>query len=118
MGKRKKDTDISETVSEKPKRGRPKINADGHEDHMRRIYHEVKTTRGIQNKIYASRTINVLLEDQDPCLKWLFDVEANVVRATILTELGRLWDRDVILRIAKQICELKRMFLPASSIEA
>jgi hypothetical protein len=70
---------------------------------------DVKTIRGKQNNLLLLRAMNVIGDD----FPWLCDkgkidrCETNALRVTILAELGRIDDDDVLRRIAGQICDRK-----------
>ena len=72
---------------------------------MRGIFPNVTTTRGIQNRRYATRAAAVIRDDA--ACRWLYDASTQTIRASILAELGRLETDEQILRLGRQICELK-----------
>jgi len=72
---------------------------------LRRLYPEVKTARGLQEKERQSRAV-VLVMDR-PELRWLFDPETGTCRSMILAELGRIQDDHLLLEMAAEICRRK-----------
>jgi hypothetical protein len=105
--------ELSEKISENKKsRGRPRCVA----PHLEELYEmagiglDCKTRRGKVNRYYAMEALDAL--NHRPGLDWLFnsdDMRAGVgkVRWTILSELGRLREHDVIAEAAAFVCELK-----------
>ena len=102
---------ISETVSEKKKRGRPKIVPDWETDLVKNM-HDGDTVRSDQNNYYLLEAMNAL--DFDPEFAWLLPAHAEIkagratIRKTIMYELGRLQDAEVIRAVASRVCELKQ----------
>jgi hypothetical protein len=100
---------ISENFSEKRKRGRPRL--------LHPALHEVfaqgqqyASERTIQNASYHIRAFS-LLQDE-PWAKWLMgyvsqEGKPGQIRKTILAELGRLREDEVLRAVARQICERK-----------
>ena len=107
----KKADGISETVSEKKKRGRPKIVPEW-EIKLWEKMSAFDTARSYQNKHYLLEAMNAL--EYDPEFAWLLPAEAEIkagrakIRNAIMYELGRLQDRDVIRAVASRVCELKQ----------
>lgn len=99
---------ISETVSEKPKRGRPKLYSDEVIRVHGEIWHETKTRRGLQNKSRQVRAMRALKEVSPEYaeFRWLID-PAGQVKQAIMYELGRLSDDADIVEWAKLLCDHK-----------
>jgi len=98
---------LSENMSEKSKRGRPVVFDKGHLSIMGGFFPEIGSRRHLQNKAYQSIAIGALRSGGDeigPEYSWLFDPTANVVKSTILSELGRLGDHETIRILARDIC--------------
>lgn len=97
-----------ETVSKKPKRGRPRLIPADAQAALQMVAGEAKSERSRQNCFYALRAIQVLGED--PRFKWLADrarAHENAWRPTILAELGRIWDEETLRDAAAMICAHK-----------
>ena len=104
-----------ENVTEKPKRGRPRSTPPDWDLIMRRVG-QTGTPRTLVNFYYTSRAMAVLnlksIPEDDP-LRWLYDptLAAHNERAgfkqTILSELGRIPDDQLLRAVALQVCELK-----------
>jgi hypothetical protein len=111
-----KGNGISEAASEKRKRGRPAaFDPDGMRM-FRRLYPEIKTKRGLQDKVCQVRAIRLLGKGADPSFFWLFCPKTNTVRASILAELGRIEDDEALRVFATQVCESKPKTKDASAI--
>lgn len=110
-------TAISETVSEKPKRGRPRKLGDNTLQSFAAYYPDVKTRRGKQNKAYellAMRTfLDVLEANPEEARRWewigvLRDGSGGrAYKCVLMTALGRLGDDALIIKAADLICERK-----------
>ncbi|HEU0177364.1 MAG TPA: hypothetical protein VFV58_24125 [Blastocatellia bacterium] len=85
------------------KRGRPRL-LSPKEVEIVDSYASQSTTRGKQNHYYYMLAL-ATLPDSDPRFAWLWS--GGEARATILSELGRFRDQDVILKLALEICESK-----------
>jgi hypothetical protein len=106
-----------ENISDKPKRGRPKLLDEWIEEKLRDDWGPFATERTVQNAWYHIRAFNVLgFGDDaplDPFFLWLCDPErqrgpsGKVFRKTILTELGRIGDDETLIAVAREICDLK-----------
>lgn len=91
---------------EKTLKGRPRVLTEEAEAMYRSIYGPtVKTRRGLQNKQYELRALRVLRDLNLPGLDYLFDVENDVVRHTVLNELGRMEDTSNMVSLARWLCE-------------
>src|SRR5262249_44773060 len=80
------DPMISENLSEKPKRGRPRLMEPGHEQLLRNLW-PAATRRSIQNKYYVGVGMRVMRDadgnrTDDPAFEWLRNEKR--VRFTIL----------------------------------
>jgi hypothetical protein len=105
---------ISEDASDngrgrRRKRGRPKVvDPDGW---LRPLWPDVTTDRGLANRWYQARALCCL--NYEPAFAWLVSNEEAIraghgkIRATIVGELGRIEDEQVMRQAAARICELK-----------
>jgi hypothetical protein len=104
-------SDISETISEKRRRGRPPRYRPETMTLVGSFCPWVQTVRGRQNKYYESLALQVLREE--PGLEWLRDRDAmrqgklHAYRPTLLQELGRIEDAETIKAVARRLCERK-----------
>jgi hypothetical protein len=90
--------------SKKQKKGRPRLLNCDMEAILKSSFSENKTHRSLQNKFYLLRSFRLI--KSDPALGWLYQ-EGESIRATILSELGRI-DRDEdLLTLARELCALK-----------
>lgn len=107
----------SQNVVKKMKRGRPRLKLFTPEEEAVHqavgTFNGVRTTRTRQNWMYRQRAMYVLRVHEDERFKWLADnakVTAdapNAIKHSILAELGRIEDADVVKAVALQICEMK-----------
>jgi len=100
-----------EKFSEK-KRGRPKVLDGENEKVMESVYYDAKSRRSLLNKHYSLIAFRILTSDQKvlPGYEYLFggnDLNNANPKETILTELGRLKDPELIRVFAQKICEDK-----------
>jgi hypothetical protein len=79
---------ISETVSDKPKRGRPRITTN--------INAHGRTRRTVLNRHYAMRALGVLVAAAPDLHSWY-----NGQRATILSELGQVENPSTLVAWAR-----------------
>ena len=97
------DAAISESVSKK--RGRPRVFGDDQVAFVKGFLNpDVRTHRQRQNVLYRQRATAVI--DDDIQCNWLWDRESNrrgdgVMKATILSELERIPDPDLLLTVAR-----------------
>ena len=109
---------ISELVrlSERPRRGRPKAFSENWEKLMAgqrvagmKVVGPSQTRRGQLNALYFLHALGVLslcgVEHEQ--LRWLFDIDENRFKRTILAELGRIQDNETMAKMAVDLCELK-----------
>jgi hypothetical protein len=108
----------SESVSEKPRRGRPCVIPEETRAQYAAmgLFDDITTERSRHNVYYRQRAC-LVLQITDPVasapFRWLADIEAmrrarnKRWRATILTELGRINDEDQLRAIALAVCERK-----------
>ncbi len=64
----------------------------------------------MRNAYFTIRALNILNEDGIEKYSFLYEVKADgreKIRRTLLTELGRIADEEVLLRDAKYICDGK-----------
>lgn len=97
---------VSEDSSEKSKRpGRPRRLTATDEALVSSLY-PGRTRRTLMEKSYVGRAIAVLglqgSEVEEP-FRWLFG--AGVVRSTILAELGRIEDEELLRTVAAEVCK-------------
>ena len=111
-------TSISENVSEKRRRGRPRRFAEGYEKGMEGtgLYGSGKTRRSRVNALYRQEAAWALLEavGQDGNgfgeFSWLCNEgtgEPLKEHKTILSELGRIEDSELLVEMARELCRLK-----------
>ena len=100
---------ISETVSEK-NRGRPPVMDKEALEMVAFVAPDVKTHRGKLNIFYRQRAVFVLV--YDPRFSWIVD-EKKMLAGTgewkqgILSELGRIENKEDMKLMALEICKLK-----------
>ena len=99
---------ISETVSEKPKRGRPRRY---HAEHVAFVVKGLGgvTVRGAQNKIHMGRAQRVLepASVKYPELLWLLNRADGTFRETIVAELGRVRPDEAMIILAREVSRAK-----------
>ena len=107
-------TAILETVSEKPKRGRPPVYLPEHLALARFVTPDVKTTRGLQNTMRRQRALALVMDagKDDPALLWLMDPAACARgearwQPLILAELGRIDTDADLLAMARHVADLR-----------
>lgn len=105
-------TKKSENVSEKThKRGRPTLFPDWEKSIAKSCSPDITTDRGLANTCYRQRAVCLLLGD--PRFYWLGMDKAAItagttkMRMTILQELGRIPDEEILRKVAGEICRLK-----------
>jgi len=94
---------VSATVSEKPRRGRPRRY---HPDKVAFVMNGTGlTARGAQNKIHMGHAVRVLepASAQYPELSWLLNRADGTFRTTILSELGRARNDEAIIFLAREV---------------
>ena len=102
---------LPEAVSEKRRRGRPRLTNEALDGFLTFCGPEIQTRRGLLNVFYRELALDVL--QLDPRFAWVADgakMTAGVRGAWkpgILTELGRIRDADTMRAVALRICELK-----------
>jgi hypothetical protein len=95
---------ISETASEKPRRGRPLVVDPKLMTFIASVYPEAKTRRGLQNHYYSAMGCG-FVRDHASDLAWLWNDGKG--RQGALVELGRItfmYDEEIALGVAKKIC--------------
>jgi hypothetical protein len=105
---------ISETVSETRRRGRPRVFDAATfarlRAELRRDYPNM-SDRTVQNHLYQYAAQGIL--DGQDWARWLIDMpdllqgKRGAYRKTILQELGRIQSGDVLVEVARFICERK-----------
>lgn len=103
---------ISEKFSEKPKRGRPRVLDDEYVAIMRRLGGMASTVRRSNiNEYFRMHAIGALWNHNPDGMDagraefaYLIHPVTEKMKATIMTELGRLEDPDVIRENARYIC--------------
>jgi hypothetical protein len=96
------ESDISETVSQKPKRGRPPL-LSAEAMAMWGSLMPGATPRTIQNFYYQFRAQGFLKDD--PACGWLTGHGSR--RQLLLSELGRIPNDADLVHVARSICEMK-----------
>lgn len=84
-------------------RGRPKLVEDEYFTLIQNLHPEIKSRRGILNKLYCLDAIKVVMEMEGAT--YLFDKEKNEAKQSILIELGRLKDKEYIKEVSSYICK-------------
>jgi len=90
-------------IKEKSKRGRPPAFDDLYHQTYKNIWPDIRTRRGITNKIYAIKGLAMVKEMQG--VGYIFNEADNTMKVSILTELGRLNDEQAAREAAAFICE-------------
>jgi hypothetical protein len=101
---------ITENVSiNQPKRGRPYLFFTDANDkrECKKHYPDVRTDRTLVNRLYSDRALSVLGDGHKPEFLWLADAQTGRYRRTVLTELGRVNEDDLLLDVAFDLCERK-----------
>jgi len=98
----KTTTTLSETSS---KKGRPRLLTGEALHFLKAQYPEIKTTRGLQNKRYELRAFGLLRDAPPPGFDYLFDLERDHIRSSVLAELGRIEDDEQLLDTAAWLCK-------------
>jgi hypothetical protein len=103
---------VSEPVSEKPpRRGRPARFDPGFLARVRSFAPDIRTPRGLYNRACVIKALSALMDD--PAFHWLIPTDEEVNRNertlpfAILTELGKIDDREAMKAVAAQVCERK-----------
>ena len=100
---------ISESASEKPRRGRPPALDPAWVREMQAMFPEIRTTRGLMNRCYAIRALGVL--DCAEAFRWFLPSKEDVMAGVadlpyeLLTELGRIGDEERMHAAAAAVCE-------------
>src|SRR5262245_7533859 len=111
-GKGQEPAGISEVASENQparKRGRPEAVPPEALAVYARMFPEIKTRRGLQERCYAGLAIRALSDD--PAFEWLVSTREQIaggtsrLRHTILAELGRVSDERMIKEMARLLCK-------------
>lgn len=90
-------------IKHKGKRGRPPAFDDLHHQTYKDIWPDIRTRRGITNKIYAINGLAIVKEMRG--VEYIFNEADNTMKVSILTELGRLNDEQAAREAASFICE-------------
>jgi hypothetical protein len=106
---------ITENFSEKPKRGRPRVLDDEYVRIMRGIgCFESRVRRSNINEHFRMHAVGALLNHNPDGMDagkaefaYLIHPATEKMKATILTELGRLKDPDTIRACARVVCDQK-----------
>jgi hypothetical protein len=91
-------------------RGRPRAFSKEGEAQIRNLFPEIKTTRGLQNRLYAMGALNALKAHAGAAMyerfTWLLgpSFERAKFRFTVLTELGRLDNPADVVTFAETLC--------------
>ena len=109
---------ITENISKKRRRGRPySVFTDAND--MREMIarcRDVRTERSVANRLYYHHALSVIGGGRESDLHWLADVCTGRYRRTILTELGRIDDEDLLLDVALDLCQKKPKTVKAVSL--
>lgn len=94
-----------ENISDIPKRGRPGLVSASARRGLAQIYSDVKSARRLANKVHLSAAFSAI--DGRPGFEWLHEPAAHKIRSTIMSELGRFEDPDMIRKAAAVLCTHK-----------
>jgi hypothetical protein len=103
----------SPSVAAGKPRGRPRAFSPEEETAFRNMFPEIRTRRGLQNRMYACRAISVLKQvagdEVFNRFGWLLgpSFDAAKMRFTLLTELGRLDQPADIATLVSTLCKTK-----------
>ena len=90
------------------KRGRPPVFATEDTELFRKLFPEITTHRGLQNRQYALRAFAVLRDAPDAFGQFAYVLGPSADRPhprfTILTELGRIPDEPTLRATALEVC--------------
>lgn len=95
---------LSEKFSENKPKGRPRITTPNFDRKAQTFFPATNTRRGLLNKHYLLIALAALSEDKEAFI-WL--VDPPKFKLTILYELGRVQDPELIREGARQLCALK-----------
>ena len=88
------------------KRGRPEKFIQEWYDWVRNVsWSNARTKRGMQDAIFSCKAMRAIIHEEFENKAFLYSDEKNYTRTSLLAELGRLEDKDVILHVAKYLCE-------------
>jgi hypothetical protein len=89
------------------KRGRPKFeNFQGSLEAIRSLYPNIKTRRGLQNKFYELKALNAIKSMEG--IEFLFDSKTDNFKSSILAEIGKTGDDELMRAVAAEICKRAR----------
>lgn len=89
------------------KRGRPKFeNFQGSLEALRSLYPSIKTRRGLQNKYFELKVIKAIKDVEG--MEFLFDSKTGNFKSSILTEIGRISNEEMMREVAAEICRRAR----------
>jgi hypothetical protein len=99
----------SETVSEKPRRGRRPGYVGACKAELFATWTEVRTVRSLHNKIQAASAYAAMADVPGARERWQWILGSDnrvIGKNAVLTELGRLDNPETIFAFADRICEL------------
>ena len=82
------------------KRGRPTFKHQGFLEELRLLYPDIKTRRGMQNKVYEIMAVSAI---KDICGVEQIFTQEGTFRNSIMIELGRIEDPEAIRIVARHI---------------
>jgi hypothetical protein len=90
------------------KRGRPSLLSDELLNGMKKIYPDYKTKRSIENKHYQIRAYGILEKLSIENKEYLFNPDKQFFNWSVLEQLGRIEDDELLIAMAKQVCSLAK----------
>ncbi len=98
---------FSAESAENRRRGRPPVIPELHEALYRSQYGDMPRRKMLERH-YEIRALRTLGNGNQAEFRWLFgDGTETNYRQSVLAALGRIEDRDILLTVARQICEMK-----------
>lgn len=89
------------------KRGRPKFeDCQGSLETLKPLYSNIKTRRGLQNKFYELKALKAIKNMEG--IEFLFDLKTDNIKSSILTEIGRTGNDEMMRELAGEICRRAR----------
>ena len=93
--------------STKRKRGRPKFKYEEMLLRIKWIYSDIKTKRGLQNKVYEILALGVVSKMDD--VEFLWNTKNKTMKCALLTEIGRFEIEEDIEIVSRRVCDLAAM---------
>ena len=96
--------------TDKKKRGRPPTEIAEAVEKIKFLYPDIKTRRGLYNKLFCSLGGEMVRNSEIENKSFLFNLEDNICKSTILAELGRIeynQTKEDTIFLAREICKRK-----------